>query len=129
MNEQRSEPAVPTAPARWTRHLATAAVIGIVVVLVIGIGARISGSSLPFHLVFGAFLACFSLLKFSIATDALLRLHGRRGDESDPGATYGSRSMATGWIIYKYTAALVALGATIYVFTIGAAKVDRMFGG
>ena len=128
MSEQLSQPAAPTAPARWTRHLATAAIIGIVAVLLIGIGARLSGRSLPFHVVFGCFLACFSVLKFSVATDALLRLRDRRGDEIDPSATYGSRGMATGWIIYKYTAAVVALGATIYVFTIGAAKVDRLLG-
>ena len=129
MSEQLSEPAVPTAPARWTRHLATAAIIGVIAVLLVGIGLRLGGRSVPFHLLFGVFLGCFSLLKFSVATDAVLRLRDRRGDEIDPGVTYGSRSMATGWVIYKYTAAVVALAATIYVFTIGADKVDRLFPG
>ena len=96
MNEQLSVPAAPTAPARWTRRLATAAIIGLVLVLVVGLAARLSGRSLPFHVVFGCFLACFSVLKFSVATDALLRLRDRRGDEIDPSATYGSRGMATG---------------------------------
>ncbi len=129
MNEHLSEPAAPTAPARWTRHLATAAIIGIVLVLVVGIGARLMGRSLPFHLVFGCFLACFAGLKFSVATDAVLRLRDRRGDEIDPCVTYGSRAMAIGWTVYKYTAAVVALGAAIYVFTVGAARVDRLFAG
>lgn len=129
MSEQRSEPAGPTAPARWTRHLATAAIIGLAAVLVVALGARIAGRSLPLHLVLGGVLACFATLKFSVATDAVLRLRGLRRDEIDPGSTYGSRGLATGWIAYKYTAAVVAAGATIYVLTVGADRVDRFFGG
>lgn len=127
--EQASEPLAPTQPPRWTRRLASAAIIGIAVVLVAALGARLSGVIVPLHVVLGCFLACFSLLKFSVATDAVLRLRTLRAGEIDPSETYGSRGMAVGWTIYKYAAAAVALFASIYVFTAGAARVDRLFGG
>ena len=129
MSEQVSQPAGPTAPARWTRHLATAAIIGLALVLVVAIGARLAGRSLPLHLVFAGVLACFATLKFAVATDAVLRLRSLRGDELDPGETYGSRGMAKGWIAYKYAAAAVAAFATVYVLTVGAERVDQLFGG
>jgi hypothetical protein len=127
--EQRSEPALPPAPARWTGRLATAAIVGIALVVALGIGARLSGRPQPLHVILGLFLACFAALKFAVATDAVLRLREVREREIDPRDTYGSRGMAVGWVAYKYVAAAVAVFATIYVFTTGAERVDRLFGG
>ncbi|MBA3684947.1 MAG: hypothetical protein H0W72_06870 [Planctomycetes bacterium] len=125
MDGEAAVAAVP-APRRWTRILINSAVVGLILVLVVGFGAVLLGAPLPLHLVLGVFLCCFAGLKIGVACDAIVRMRDHAGD-IDPRATHGSPGLAWGWIIYKFVAAAVALGVAIYAFTGAADRLDDMF--
>lgn len=126
--EQQSEPIATVAAPRWTRRLALGAVIAIVLVLLFGLAVRLFALPVPLHVVLGLFLLAFGCQKFAVGTDAWLRLRAPRSDGVDPREVHGTGRLAAGWIAYKYVAAAVAIAVAIYVLTIGAARVDRIWG-
>lgn len=113
-------------PRRWTFYTTRLAIVAFLVALTLAAANAVLGAKLPFHLIMAVMLIAFALLKLSVGSDALLRLRGAAG--VDPAEVHGGRGMAMSWVAYKYLAALVALGAAVYVLTVGAGRVDAIFG-
>jgi hypothetical protein len=114
---------------RWTEWLYyfALAVLGAVLLAAIcfAIARSATGRPVPLANILGSFLIGFGLLKFSVATDAVLRMR----DTSDTGLpnpveTHGSAPMAWSWIIYRYVAAAVSFAVAIYTFTAAAERVN-----
>ena len=123
-----AEPAAPAAaPRTWTFFTARLAIIAFVGALGLAAVDAVANLGIRFHVILGLVLIAFSLLKLSVASDAVLRLRGSPGH--DPADTHGSRGMAILWIAYKYLAAAVAAGAAVYVLGPGADRVNAAFGG
>jgi hypothetical protein len=109
---------------RWTHKLIVLAVAAMTLVLLAGGAAMIIGHPIPLSTVLSIFLLSFAVLKFSVATDAVIRL--RTGATPSPIETHGSLAMARAWIGYKYAACAVATGAAIYLFTSASDKIDGL---
>lgn len=111
------------AAARWCARGAVAAFVAVLLLVVVD---RLAGLGIRFHILLGVLLLAFAALKLAVGTEAWLRL--RSGTAPAPEAVHGAPGMVMGWVIYKYIAGVVALTAAIYVLTLGADKVDRVFG-
>jgi len=111
------------AGARWCARGAIAAFVAVLLLVVVD---RLAGLGIRFHLLLGVLLLAFGVLKFAVGTEAWLRL--RSGAAPAPEAVHGAPGMVMGWVVYKYIAGVVAVAAAIYVLTLNADKVDRVFG-
>ncbi len=106
---------------------ARGAVAAFVAVLLLAVADRFTGLDISFHVLLGSLLLAFAVLKIAVGTESWLRL--RSGVAPAPESVHGAPGMVMGWVIYKYIAGIVALAAAVYVFTAGAEKVNRVFGG
>lgn len=116
----------PRAIPGWTRTLGFVAIIGVGVGMLAAVAGRAIG--LPFHVGLGVFFLSFAVLKAAVACEARHRLLAAKAGRPDPrDAERLQVSMPI--VLYKWAACGMSVFAGIYVLTVGAAKVDRLFGG
>lgn len=113
------------ATRRWANVIIAIAVGAMLLDLIAGGAALALGRPIPLSIILGVFLISFGVLKFTVATDAVIRLRARIANPN-PVETHGSSTMAWAWVVYKYIAATVAVAAAIYLFTGASGKIDAL---
>ena len=111
----------------WPRRLAVAAIAGVGLSMLVAVLSRVRDMP-PFHVGLGSFFLSFAALKYCVAMEAVHRLRAVRLGRPDPRDTERSQ---VSWpvVVYKFAACAVAMAAGIYILTIGADKVNRIFAG
>jgi hypothetical protein len=101
--------------------------VGVGASMLAALASRIAGAP-SFHAALSAFFLCFAALKFCVAMESVHRLRALRAGRPDP---RDAEQPQVNWpvVIYKFAACAVSVFASLYVLTVGAAKVDAIFGG
>jgi uncharacterized membrane protein YfcA len=122
-----SDGATPVQLPAWPRNGAFVAIVGVALCMIGAVVGKFIGAP-SFHLALGLMFLSFAGLKYCVAMESVHRLQAVRAGRPDP---RDSEKPQTSWplVVYKFAACAMSLFAGIFVLTIGAEKVDRIFGG
>jgi len=122
-----SSDSTPSQLPTWPRTGAFAAIAGVALSMIAAVVGKFFGFP-PFHLALGTLFLCFAGLKYCVAMESVHRLHAIRAGLPDVRDT-GKPQTSWPVVIYKFAACAMSIFAGIFVLTVGADKVDRIFGG
>ena len=119
--------AAPVQLPTWPRTGAFVAIVGVALSMIGAVVGKFLGGP-PFHVALGLLFLCFAGLKYCVAMESVHRLQAFRTGRPDPRDV---GKLQTSWpvVVYKFVACAMSVFAGVFVLTVGAAKVDRIFGG
>ena len=122
-----SDGSTPVALPTWPRNGAFVAIVGVALSMIAAVVGKFIGAP-PFHLALGMLFLCFAGLKYCVAMESVHRLQAIRAGRPDP-RDEGKPQISWPVVVYKFVACAASVFAALLVLTVGAEKVDRLFGG
>jgi uncharacterized membrane protein YjdF len=107
----------------WPRAVLYAATVGAVVVVGVSVASLVREGGDRTGSYLAMFMACFSLIKFAVASRAVREVRAVPTGGDDPRELHGSPGRFWAWVTVKYAVALLAMAAAVFLLVHGPGRI------